>query len=121
MPGAGREVLRYTANNNTGDATYDARTPIRPCGRTSRCGRHMPHPLSSHEAPHGVAMKIWTALFLALCAGQAAHAQDIVIGQSVPLSGSNADIGRDMRDGALAVFARAKTRDGKKPNGARGS
>lgn len=43
-----------------------------------------------------------------LCALAAAHAwgQDIVIGQSVPLSGSNADIGRDMRDGALAVFAR---------------
>jgi branched-chain amino acid transport system substrate-binding protein len=37
----------------------------------------------------------------------AAWAQDIVIGQSVPLSGSNADIGRDMREGALAVFARA--------------
>ncbi len=52
-------------------------------------------------------MKIWTALFIAMCAGQAAHAQDIIIGQSVPLSGSNADIGRDMRDGALAVFARA--------------
>jgi len=43
-----------------------------------------------------------------LCALAAAHAwaQDIVIGQSVPLSGSNADIGRDMRDGALAVFAK---------------
>jgi branched-chain amino acid transport system substrate-binding protein len=34
-------------------------------------------------------------------------ANDIVLGQSVPLSGSNADIGRDMRDGALAVFAKA--------------
>jgi branched-chain amino acid transport system substrate-binding protein len=42
-----------------------------------------------------------------LWAAQAACAQDIVIGQSVPLSGSNADIGRDMREGALAVFARA--------------
>lgn len=43
-----------------------------------------------------------------LCALAAAQAwgQDIMIGQSVPLSGSNADIGRDMRDGALAVFAR---------------
>lgn len=41
----------------------------------------------------------------ALAGVQAAWAQDIVIGQSVPLSGSNADIGRDMRDGALAVFA----------------
>jgi len=36
-----------------------------------------------------------------------AKAQDIVIGQSVALSGPNADIGRDMRDGALAVFAKA--------------
>lgn len=38
---------------------------------------------------------------------RAAFAQPIVIGQSVPLSGRNADIGRDMRDGALAVFAQA--------------
>ena len=36
-----------------------------------------------------------------------AFADEIVIGQSVPLSGGNADIGRDMRDGALAVFAKA--------------
>jgi branched-chain amino acid transport system substrate-binding protein len=35
-----------------------------------------------------------------------ASAQDIVIGQSVALSGASADIGRDMRDGALAVFAK---------------
>jgi ABC-type branched-subunit amino acid transport system substrate-binding protein len=42
------------------------------------------------------------ALFLTLA--PVAWAQDIVIGQSVPLSGSNADIGRDMRDGALAIF-----------------
>ena len=42
-----------------------------------------------------------------LAAMQPAWSQDIVIGQSVPLSGSNADIGRDMRDGALAVFAQA--------------
>ncbi len=34
------------------------------------------------------------------------QAQDIVLGQSVPLSGTNADIGRDMRDGALAVFTK---------------
>ena len=38
-----------------------------------------------------------------------AHAQDIVLGQSVPLTGSNAEIGRDMRDGALAVFAKANS------------
>ena len=39
-------------------------------------------------------------------AGNSVHAQDIVLGQSVPLSGTNADIGRDMRDGALAVFSK---------------
>lgn len=44
------------------------------------------------------------ALLLALAGTSGAWAQDIVIGQSVALSGSNADIGRDMRDGALAVF-----------------
>ncbi len=46
-------------------------------------------------------------LTTALCLTSAnIQAQDIVLGQSVPLSGSNADIGRDMRDGALAVFAK---------------
>ncbi len=45
-------------------------------------------------------------LVFVAAATQAAWSQDIVIGQSVALSGSNADIGRDMRDGALAVFAR---------------
>jgi ABC-type branched-subunit amino acid transport system substrate-binding protein len=43
---------------------------------------------------------------IVLASAPAAWSQDIVIGQSVPLSGSNADIGRDMRDGALAVFAK---------------
>jgi len=52
-------------------------------------------------------MKMRFALaMVALTAAQSAWSQDIVIGQSVPLSGSNADIGRDMRDGALAVFAK---------------
>lgn len=50
--------------------------------------------------------KILATFFVALAATQAAWSQDIVIGQSVALSGPNADIGRDMRDGALAVFAR---------------
>jgi len=45
------------------------------------------------------------AMFAATAA-QTAWSQDIMIGQSVPLSGPNADIGRDMRDGALAVFAK---------------
>jgi branched-chain amino acid transport system substrate-binding protein len=57
-------------------------------------------------------MKLSLKLFiiwLSALAGLAAlptQAQDIVLGQSVPLTGSNADIGRDMRDGALAVFTK---------------
>jgi len=51
-------------------------------------------------------LAIATLAMLAMTAAQTARAQDIVVGQSVPLSGSNADIGRDMRDGALAVFAK---------------
>jgi len=51
-------------------------------------------------------MLAWTVMALWFAAPESVRAQDIVIGQSVPLSGSNADIGRDMRDGAMAVFAR---------------
>lgn len=52
--------------------------------------------------------KLLSCLALAWAvAAMPAQAQDIVIGQSVALTGSNADIGRDMRDGALAVFAHA--------------
>ncbi|MFG6440251.1 ABC transporter substrate-binding protein [Roseateles sp. LKC17W] len=50
-------------------------------------------------------MKTLLAALLAAVA-PAVFADDIVIGQSVALSGANADIGRDMRDGAQAVFAR---------------
>lgn len=39
-------------------------------------------------------------LFLAAAAG----ANEIVIGQSAPLSGGNADLGKDIRNGALAYF-----------------
>lgn len=50
--------------------------------------------------------KLFSMAMLALAMVPAAWSQDIVIGQSVPLSGSNADIGRDMRDGALAIFSK---------------
>ena len=39
-------------------------------------------------------------------------AQNIVIGQSAPLSGAAADIGRDIRDGALAWFERVNASGG---------
>ena len=59
-------------------------------------------------AERGQAMRRFLAvLVLALAVAASAGAQEIVIGQSVALSGANADIGRDMRDGALAVFAKA--------------
>jgi ABC-type branched-subunit amino acid transport system substrate-binding protein len=47
-----------------------------------------------------------TAALLALALASPARADDVLIGQSVALSGPDADIGRDMRDGAMAVFAR---------------
>lgn len=50
--------------------------------------------------------RVLVTLGFVLIAVPAAWSQDIVIGQSVALSGPNADIGRDMRDGALAVFAK---------------
>lgn len=48
--------------------------------------------------------KVLAAVLCTLMGAHTAWAQDFVIGQSVPLSGTNADIGRDMRDGALAIF-----------------
>ncbi len=50
--------------------------------------------------------KMLAVLLFGLIAIPGARSQEIVIGQSVALSGANADIGRDMRDGALAVFAK---------------
>jgi len=50
--------------------------------------------------------KLLATALITTVAVQAAWAEDIVIGQSVALSGPNADIGRDMRDGAMAVFAK---------------
>jgi len=48
---------------------------------------------------------------IALVAASVVSAQDIMVGQSVALSGPNADIGRDMRDGALAVFAKVNAKN----------
>lgn len=41
------------------------------------------------------------------------HAQDVwVVGQSAPLTGSNAAFGKDIRDGALAYFKSVNARGG---------
>jgi len=59
-------------------------------------------------------MKRWGLLLL--CAAcwscSQAIAQEIVIGQSAPLTGASADIGRDIRDGAQAVFERVNAAGG---------
>jgi branched-chain amino acid transport system substrate-binding protein len=49
---------------------------------------------------------------LALPAAAAAADNRIVIGQSAPLSGSNAGIGKDIRDGALAYFRKVNEAGG---------
>ncbi|MGE5098079.1 MAG: ABC transporter substrate-binding protein [Betaproteobacteria bacterium] len=52
-------------------------------------------------------------MLLALVAVPLAAANDrIVIGQSAPLTGSNAEIGKDIRDGALAYFKRVNEAGG---------
>ena len=50
-------------------------------------------------------------LTLALACGSA-FAADIVVGQSAPLSGGNADLGKDIRNGALAYFKKVNDAGG---------
>jgi ABC-type branched-subunit amino acid transport system substrate-binding protein len=50
---------------------------------------------------HADVLAVSLALFFAACPADAA---EILIGQSAPLSGGNADLGNDIRNGALAYF-----------------
>ena len=53
------------------------------------------------------------AFALALAAASVAHAQDKwVVGQSAPLTGGNAQFGKDIRDGANAYFAALNAKGG---------
>ena len=52
------------------------------------------------------------AAALALAAAAAAQAQPIVFGQSAPLTGANAELGNDIRAGALAYFRKANDAGG---------
>jgi ABC-type branched-subunit amino acid transport system substrate-binding protein len=58
------------------------------------------------HSPHRNALVgfILSLLLAAAAHGAGGQGEEIVVGQSVALSGPDADIGRDMRDGALAVF-----------------
>lgn len=53
---------------------------------------------------------LFAAMLFALSA--AATAQDIVVGQSAPLTGGNAAFGADIRDGALAYFKKVNDAGG---------
>lgn len=62
-----------------------------------------------------VMSKIFTALLCSLgtlLAGNSLAQNAWVVGQSAPLSGSNASFGRDIRDGALAYFKSVNERGG---------
>lgn len=58
-------------------------------------------------------MKIWIRclVFFSVVA-TAAGAADITIGQSAPLTGANADLGNDIRNGALAYFEKVNAAGG---------
>jgi ABC-type branched-subunit amino acid transport system substrate-binding protein len=58
------------------------------------------------------AMLRMTTLVAFALSGAAIAADPIVIGQSAPLTGSNAEIGKDIRDGALAYFAKVNEAGG---------
>ena len=59
------------------------------------------------------------AATLGAIAFQTAMAADIVIGQSAPLTGGNAELGNDIRNGALAYFG--KVNDAGGVNGSKSS
>jgi len=55
----------------------------------------------------------WAGLLACMAGAPLVHAQDAwVIGQSAPLTGSNAAFGKDIRDGALAYFKSVNARGG---------
>ena len=55
----------------------------------------------------------WAGVLVAVMSVTAARAQDAwVVGQSAPLTGSNAAFGKDIRDGALAYFKSVNARGG---------
>lgn len=68
-------------------------------------------------APHLTAIEVimrhlLPLLFLLASAATSASAAEIVIGQSAPLTGGNADLGLDIRNGALAYFKKVNDAGG---------
>jgi len=57
-------------------------------------------------------VKAALAALLALAAGAAAAQDKWLIGQSAPLTGGNAQFGKDTREGALAYFAMVNAKGG---------
>src|SRR5207237_4420292 len=84
-----------------------------------RDDRHMPSPAvvvpgvrrrANLQSPPMLLARIAAAL--ALAAAAAAQAQPIVFGQSAPLTGANAELGNDIRNGALAYFRKVNEAGG---------
>jgi branched-chain amino acid transport system substrate-binding protein len=71
------------------------------------------HRMSHALRSNGGASSSLAAMLIATALAAPAHAQDAwVIGQSAPLTGGNAAMGRDVRDGALAYFKAVNARGG---------
>ncbi|HEY0823845.1 MAG TPA: ABC transporter substrate-binding protein [Ramlibacter sp.] len=57
-------------------------------------------------------MRILACTLLAAAAAAPVFAQEIVVGQSAPLTGGNAELGNDIRNGALAYFKKVNDAGG---------
>ena len=55
---------------------------------------------------------LMSCAFLVSTLATAAIAAEITIGQSTPLTGANADLGNDIRNGALAYFGKVNAAGG---------
>jgi ABC-type branched-subunit amino acid transport system substrate-binding protein len=62
--------------------------------------------------PGTIAAAALAALFTAPALGQGVTASTITLGQSVPLTGANAELGLDIRNGALAYFKKVNDAGG---------
>jgi ABC-type branched-subunit amino acid transport system substrate-binding protein len=62
--------------------------------------------------PAGVTMRILACTLLFAAAPSLGLAADIVVGQSAPLTGGNAELGNDIRNGALAYFKKVNDAGG---------
>jgi hypothetical protein len=71
--------------------------------------------MAGQKSEHGMKTKFlkWVGILAGLAGAPLTQAQDAwIVGQSAPLTGSNAAFGKDIRDGALAWFKSVNARGG---------